>query len=88
MPGLHDRRDCIGQRVELASILANPLPMRRSTRKRLYLLFLVAACLFSMWQLYALAKWRSEVATRHPGVPRPWADEIGAGSPLLRFSGY
>jgi hypothetical protein len=45
--------------------------MRRSTKKRLYLLFLVGACLFSFWQLYALAKWRAEVGTRHPGVTRP-----------------
>ncbi|HEV2078484.1 MAG TPA: hypothetical protein VGR19_01100 [Allosphingosinicella sp.] len=49
--------------------------MRRRTKKRLYLLFLVAACLFSVWQLYELAKWRAEVVNRHPGVSRPWDRE-------------
>ena len=46
--------------------------MRRPVKQRLYLLFLVAACLFSLWQLYELAQWRSEVVSRHPGVTRPW----------------
>jgi hypothetical protein len=46
--------------------------MRGPTKKRLYLLFLIGSCLFAMWQLYELAKWRSDVVSRHPGVPRPW----------------
>ncbi|HEX8380083.1 MAG TPA: hypothetical protein VF619_06005 [Allosphingosinicella sp.] len=46
--------------------------MPRPSKKRLYLLFLVGACLFSLWQLYELAEWRSEVVARHPGVTRPW----------------
>jgi hypothetical protein len=46
--------------------------MRRPAKKRLYLLFLACACLFSIWQLYQLAKWRAEVVSRHPGVDRPW----------------
>ena len=46
--------------------------MRRPNRKRLYLLFLVAACLFTIWQLYKLAQWRWDVVNRHPGIQRPW----------------
>ena len=46
--------------------------MRRPTRKRLYLLFLAAAFLFSLWQLWKLAEWRSEIVGRHPGIERPW----------------
>jgi hypothetical protein len=46
--------------------------MRRPVKKRLYLLFLVAAFFFSLWQLYQLVQWRSEVVARHPGVTRPW----------------
>ncbi len=46
--------------------------MRRPIKKRLYVLFLLTAGLFSLWQLYELWKWKTEVATRHPGVYRPW----------------
>jgi len=63
-----------GHRCGLQSrlLLVEASVMRRRTKKRLYRWFVIGACLFSAWQLYELFKWKTELPSRHPGVPRPW----------------
>jgi hypothetical protein len=41
-------------------------------RNRLYRWFLIMSVFAILWQLYELVQWRQTVASRHPGVIRPW----------------